>query len=231
MQFGYLEERRAKPTNATSITNNGTNTNTTTKGSNRILSQEVLNTSPYSATELSQAITDFQAFTNLKTTGTVTPETETAMKSARCGVRDKDPRASISYSAAFAFHKRARRYVVEGSKWSKTTIRYCITQPSSQLTLLDQKLLMESAFRRWAEIFPLVFRWTDDPKTSDINIRFASGNFSLQFYINTVIIEHWQNKIGTTPFLGGKRPFKYKRPAMETHHINLLSCSLAHVND
>ncbi len=193
MTFGYLADKRT-----TTISNSsGDISNTTNMGQQNgtqdmqkisLTRPEMLNDNPYTSNEITQAILDFQAFTNLKQTGTITSETSKAMQSARCGVKDKDPRANIrsqnTFASKFLNRRRRRRFVVEGSKWPKTTVTYCITQPSAQLTVNDQKVLIEAAFRRWAEICPLVFRWTDNQQAADINIRFASGEVnSLPFTI------------------------------------------------
>ncbi len=180
MNFGYLAVKSSAKASNSSAGGKISNNNSTGSTLNQV-KPEMQITNPYTSGETTQAIIDFQAFTNLKQTGTVTSETSAAMTSPRCGVRDKYPRASISRPNA----RRFRRFVVEGSKWPQTTVTYCISQPSSQLTLNEQKLLFEAAFRKWAEICPLVFRYTDNQQSSNINIRFASGNGILVILIGT----------------------------------------------
>ena len=72
---------------------------------------------------------------------------------------------------------RRRRYVKQGSRWYSNTITWNIPSGgwSSQLSNSEVNSTLTKAFRIWAEISPLVFRWVDPPTQADITIKFATG--------------------------------------------------------
>ena len=73
------------------------------------------------------------------------------------------------------FKKRKRRYALEGSRWNKTIIKYKITMQSTKLSLQNQRDVMSSSFRVWAEVCPLKFQWVNDSTKADIKIQFTSS--------------------------------------------------------
>ena len=110
---------------------------------------------------------------SLTATGVLDDPTESVMTTPRCGVKDMSPDTEDSSK----YHRRKRRYVTEGSRWpsSKTELKYHISYHSSNFTHAAQKDIMRKAFLRWAEVIPLVFRWTDNVQAADINIQFRTG--------------------------------------------------------
>ena len=126
----------------------------------------------YARGEIPRAIGDFQEFMSLKKTMKLDSNTMTVMSLPRCGVEDKTPHASWVPD----FFRR-RRFVTEGSKWSKTAITYSLSQPSAKLSINDQKSVLAEAFNRWAEVCPLTFSYTDNQQGADINVRFASCEY------------------------------------------------------
>lgn len=73
---------------------------------------------------------------------------------------------------------RRRRYVLQGSKWpvgSSGRITWNIVQWSASLSNNDVESTLTKAFRKWAEVSPLVFRKLDSSATADITVKFVTG--------------------------------------------------------
>ena len=72
---------------------------------------------------------------------------------------------------------RRRRYVKQGSRWYSNTITWNIPSGgwSSQLSNSEVNSTLTKAFRIWAEVSPLVFRWVDPPTQANITVLFATG--------------------------------------------------------
>ncbi|EDO37712.1 predicted protein, partial [Nematostella vectensis] len=72
---------------------------------------------------------------------------------------------------------RVRRFVTQGSKWSHSKIRWTIKSGdfSSKMSEASVKSVLTNAFRTWAEVIPLVFRWEPIATRADITIRFVTG--------------------------------------------------------
>lgn len=70
---------------------------------------------------------------------------------------------------------RHRRFVTQGSQWPVGTITWNIDQWSQHLSNADVNRTFVRAFRIWAEVSPLTFRWLDPPAAVDITIKFATG--------------------------------------------------------
>lgn len=81
--------------------------------------------------------------------------------------------------------RRVRRYVVQGSQWSSSEITWNVVDWSVKLSNADVKSTLKRAFRIWAEVSPLVFRWVDPPTVADIAIKFVTGKKCL-IAVNTV---------------------------------------------
>lgn len=71
--------------------------------------------------------------------------------------------------------RRLRRYAAQGSKWSSRDITWNIVDWSVKLSNNDVKNTLTKAFRIWAEVSPLAFRWVDPPSVADIAIKFVTG--------------------------------------------------------
>ena len=96
-----------------------------------------------------------------------------------CGlVRRK---AAAKFSKIRGGKARRRRYVKQGSRWYSNTITWNIPSGgwSSQLSNSEVNRTLTKAFRIWAEVTPLVFRWVDPPTQADITIKFATGKETL----------------------------------------------------
>ena len=83
-------------------------------------------------------------------------------------------------------HSRAKRFVLHGRKWHKSVITYKITSYSKKLTQADVNVTMKKAFRKWAEVIPLVFRYST--ANEDINIRFAEGNLNMSVMFFNLLV-------------------------------------------
>ena len=75
---------------------------------------------------------------------------------------------------------RRRRYVAQGSSWPVIpgrvgTITWNVAAWSTKLSIGDVNTTLAEAFRMWAEVSMLVFRWLDPPIVADITIMFAIG--------------------------------------------------------
>lgn len=105
---------------------------------------------------------------SLKKTMILDADTMKAMVQPRCGVKDKTP-----HTAWITGNLRRRRYVPEGSRWYQRIITYSLSEPSPQMSIVDQKDVLQVAFNRWAEVCPLIFRFTDNLQGADLNVRFA----------------------------------------------------------
>ncbi len=84
----------------------------------------------------------------------------------------------LDYLAKFSQKKvlrRLRRYAAQGSKWSSRDITWNIVDWSVKLSNNDVKNTLTKAFRIWAEVSPLTFRWVDPPTVADITIKFVTG--------------------------------------------------------
>ena len=89
----------------------------------------------------------------------------------------------IRRKAAAKFNKldrakvRRRRYVKQGSQWHHHTITWNIPSNgwSEKLSQNETKTTLTKAFRLWAEVSPLQFRWLDPPASVDITVKFATG--------------------------------------------------------
>eukprot|EP00795_Rhopilema_esculentum_P012223 gene12223-2854_t len=175
VKYGYLPDKT--PTTSTPLANGAINVTS----NNSVVNTSVPTTAPaqpeksvtssnnYGRGEIPRALGDFQEFMSLKKTMMLDSETLQLMSLPRCGVEDKRPHVSWLPDIM-----RRRRFVVEGSKWSKTALTYSISQPSSKLAINDQKEVLKLAFSRWAEVSPLTFTYTDNSQGADINVRFAS---------------------------------------------------------
>ena len=72
---------------------------------------------------------------------------------------------------------RRRRYVTQGSQWHHDTITWNVPSNgwSTKLSRYETKTTLTEAFRLWAEVSPLQFRWLDPPASVDITVKFARG--------------------------------------------------------
>lgn len=73
---------------------------------------------------------------------------------------------------------RRRRYALQGSQWavgSSGEITWNIVQWSAKLSNNDVERTLTEAFRKWAEVSPLVFREVASSATADITVKFVTG--------------------------------------------------------
>ena len=133
----------------------------------------------------------------LKRTGNLRSEFFFPSKTGRILQKRKTAtQKKLHYSAKFNRHKananvvrngkvRRRRFAVQGSKWpvgSSGEITWKIVQRdptifqwSVKLSDYDVEWTLKKAFRMWAEVSPLVFRWVDTSATADITVEFVTG--------------------------------------------------------
>ena len=179
VRFGYLPDKTTTTDvpSGYNVTAANTTTNTTATTPNTTApSQPEASLSighAYTRGQIPRAIGDFQDFMSLKKTMTLDSDTIAYMSLPRCGVEDKTPHASWVPE-----YFRRRRFVTEGSKWSKTAITYTLSNPSTKLAIDQQKSVLQEAFNRWAEVSPLTFSYTDNQQGADINIPFASCKYN-----------------------------------------------------
>ena len=186
VRYGYLPDKStttAAPNNITPAASNATATNSTVASTTGPPQPEASSSAGhgYARGEIPRAIGDFQDFMSLKKTRMLDSDTLAYMSMPRCGVEDKTP-----HVAWIPELLRRRRFVTEGSKWSKTAITYTLSQPSAKLATYVQKSVLQMAFNRWAEVSPLTFSYTDNQLGADLNIRFASCKYQViycQFYL------------------------------------------------
>lgn len=72
--------------------------------------------------QLKESIKTLQRFANIPATGIIDEKTIALMKRPRCGQPDSPN--SPDFSATNRLRRRTRRYVIQGPKWSNTSITW-----------------------------------------------------------------------------------------------------------
>lgn len=126
----------------------------------------------------------------LKRTGNLRVEFFFPSKTGRVlSKKTKATRKKLHYMAKFNWRNatanvvrngklRRRRYALEGSHWavgSSGEITWNIVQWSAKLFDNDVERTLTEAFRKWAEVSPLVFREVASSATADITVKFVTG--------------------------------------------------------
>lgn len=106
------------------------------------------------ATDVSQAISAFQAAYGLKATGELDAETKKLMKTDRCGV--PDVLASTD----------------EPIRWKKKKLTFCLAEESTDLQRAVQIALVRDCLKTWGDEAGLTCTEEQNPKTADIVIAF-----------------------------------------------------------
>ncbi|XP_046330276.2 neutrophil collagenase-like [Haliotis rufescens] len=132
------------------------------------LAKEIKSTAPQDSRK--KAIKLFQKYYGLETTGLVDDATFELMTSSRCGVPD-NPEILASYDDNTNTTKPLA-YKLTGPKWKYSTIRWGISQFTSQLQRESQRKSLTDAFQRWQAVSDLKFVYSEDKP--DIDIRFVS---------------------------------------------------------
>ena len=177
-KHGYLEEkktpigRRGAGTPNLKLTASSSFTIDRTDGWEDVLLTEPSRADVVEFTEeqLKTAFKNFQKFHNLKETGVLDSDTLKRIEAPRCGVKDEIqvPQKKIHSKS------RRKRFTLQGSKWPHHNITYNITRYSKKLSHAETDAAFKDAFRKWAEVSPLVFRWSSDAM---IRISFVEGKF------------------------------------------------------
>ena len=121
--------------------------------------------------EINNAIKSFQKFANLNQTGVLDTETLNVMKLPRCGHPDLKP-------TSLQKNSKNRRYVLQGSKWSKSKLNWKIGKYPDSISMANHVFNEEivRAFGLWSSVSGLEFEQElNSNAKADIEIRFESG--------------------------------------------------------
>ncbi|XP_041974462.1 matrix metalloproteinase-14 isoform X2 [Aricia agestis] len=111
-----------------------------------------------------KAISEFQSFAGLNTTGELDEETVTLMSLPRCGVKDK-----VGFGES-----RAKRYALQGSRWRVKNLTYKISKYPSRLNHAEVDAELAKAFSVWSDYTDLTFTQKKAGQVH-IEIRFEKG--------------------------------------------------------
>jgi matrix metalloproteinase-14 (membrane-inserted) len=125
-----------------------------------------------SVTMLKNAIKFFQKFANLNQTGNLDNATLEVMKLPRCGLKD------FNTFKTKKILNREKRFVLQGSKWSKSDLKWTVVKypafSTMNIRMFDEELTR--AFALWSSVsgleFEQIFYGTGK---ADIEISFESG--------------------------------------------------------
>lgn len=105
-----------------------------------------------------QALVKFQQRFGLEPTGEVDEATLALLRMDRCGMPD------------------VGEYVLQGNKWSTTSLRYGFVEFSGDLTQAEIRTAVSTAFGYWAAVTPLTFTEVSNASNPEIRVRFVTGD-------------------------------------------------------
>ena len=121
------------------------------------------------------ALRRFQQFTGLPVTGVLDEATVAQMSRPRCGFPDLPQGSTRSNGAGLA-----EPFVLQGSRWATTNLRYGFREFTGDLTQAEVRTAIVSAFNLWSQATPLRFTELpvahNYPDVPEIVIRFVAGN-------------------------------------------------------
>ena len=97
-------------------------------------------------------------------------------------------------------HTRTKRFHFQGSRWQQDVITYSITSYSKKLTKAEVNKTVAMAFRMWAEVIPLIFRWSSH---ADVEISFTRGKIKILNIFHLATVHFYEGDIRTIKVGGG----------------------------
>lgn len=114
-----------------------------------------------------EALAESQRSFGVNQTGIVDSAAQTAVKTSWFGFKNERNHSAL---------KRKKRYVLEGSHWSKSTVTYRISKYSKRLpNHVGTEQVLARAFKVWSDVSSLTFREKRRGRV-DIDIRFEEGD-------------------------------------------------------
>ena len=94
-------------------------------------------------------------------------------------------KAAAKFNKLYLAKVRRRRYVKQGSHWFHDTITWNIPSSgwSTDLSQDENKTTLTKAFRLWAEVSPLQFRWLHPPASVDREVCYRYERVRIRYLV------------------------------------------------